>query len=74
MRKRGIIHVNSTYCTGCGICVAFCPRNVLELSPELNHKGAYVVYAARPEDCTPCRQCEIFCPDFAIAVEEKELA
>jgi 2-oxoglutarate ferredoxin oxidoreductase subunit delta len=68
------IHVNPRYCSGCRICVEFCPRNVLELSPELNHRAVHVAYAARPEDCTPCRLCEIYCPDFAIAVEERELA
>ncbi len=73
-KKKGIIHVNSIYCSGCGICVAFCPSKVLELSPEPNQKAVHVVYAARPEDCTPCRLCEMYCPDFAIAIEEKELA
>jgi 2-oxoglutarate ferredoxin oxidoreductase subunit delta len=74
MKKRGIIHVDSRYCSGCRICVEFCPRKVLELSPELNHKAVHVAYAARPEDCTACNLCEIYCPDFAIAVEERELA
>jgi len=54
--------------------VEFCPRKVLELSPELNHKAVHIAYAARPEDCTACNLCEIYCPDFAIAVEERELA
>lgn len=74
MKKRGIIHVDSRYCSGCRICVEFCPKEVLELSPELNHKAVHVAYAARPEDCTACNLCEIYCPNFAIAVEQKELA
>ena len=49
------------WCKGCGICVAFCPKAVLEFSDEL---GKPVV--ARPEDCIQCGMCELRCPDFAI--------
>ncbi len=74
MRKTGVIHVDSGYCSGCRICVEFCPKKVLELSLKLNHKSVRVAYAARPENCTACKLCEIYCPNFAIAVEEKEVA
>lgn len=50
-------------CKGCGICVAFCPKQVLELS-ELEK-----VVVAREQDCIKCKQCEMRCPDFAIFVE-----
>ena len=55
--------INREWCKGCGICVAFCPRNVL----ELDDKGRVAV--ARAEDCIACRQCEIRCPDLAIEIE-----
>ncbi len=50
-------------CKGCGICVEFCPKKVLELS-ELEK-----VVVAREQDCIKCKQCEMRCPDFAIFVE-----
>ena len=50
-------------CKGCGICVEFCPKQVLELS-ELEK-----VVVAREQDCIKCKQCEMRCPDFAIFVE-----
>ena len=56
-------HINRDWCKGCGICVAFCPKNVLEL--EKKDKAV----AVRPEDCICCKLCEIRCPDFAIEVE-----
>ena len=50
-------------CKGCGICVEFCPKKVLEVS-ELEK-----VVVAREQDCIKCKQCEMRCPDFAIFVE-----
>ena len=50
------------WCKGCGICVAFCPKKVLEL--DENGK----VRAVRPEDCLACRLCEFRCPDLALRV------
>ena len=54
--------INRDWCKGCGICVALCPKSVLELDREDK------VIAARPEDCICCKMCEIRCPDLAIEI------
>ncbi len=54
--------INRDWCKGCGICVHFCPKKVLELDKEDK------VVAVRPEDCICCRLCEIRCPDLAIEI------
>lgn len=64
--KRCEHSINTNWCKGCGICVAFCPKKVLELDDRDK------VMAARPEDCVGCRMCELRCPDLAIEVETKE--
>ena len=56
------LDINTAWCKGCRICVAFCPRNVL----ELDESGKAVF--ARPDDCIWCRDCEIRCPDLAIQI------
>jgi 2-oxoglutarate ferredoxin oxidoreductase subunit delta len=56
-------HVNRDWCKGCGICVEFCPKHVLELDEE------DIAVAVRPQDCICCKLCELRCPDLAIDVE-----
>jgi len=59
--------INKEWCKGCGICVHFCPKNVLVLDEEEK------VFADQKENCICCRLCEFRCPDLAIEVvcEEK---
>ena len=55
------VMIYDKWCKGCGICVAFCPKKVLEFD-EVRQKPM----VARPEDCIRCGLCELRCPDFAI--------
>jgi 2-oxoglutarate ferredoxin oxidoreductase subunit delta len=64
------ITLNAEWCKGCHICVEVCPRKVLEVDRGSFLRGFHPVVVARAEDCTACRQCELLCPDLAIAVEE----
>ena len=58
------ITIFSDWCKGCGICVAFCPKEVLDMDENRR------VFAKYPEKCIACHMCELRCPDFAINVEE----
>ena len=58
--------INRDWCKGCGICVAFCPRKVLDLDEQDK------VVVLRQEDCVGCRLCEMRCPDLAIEVRDRE--
>ncbi|MFS8541037.1 MAG: 4Fe-4S binding protein [Tissierellales bacterium] len=51
--------VEKDLCKGCGICVAFCPKNVLEIKD--NKVNIHDI-----DSCIQCGLCELRCPDFAI--------
>lgn len=55
-------------CKGCGLCIKFCKRNVLRLLKKMNASGYYFVEAMNEADCSGCSDCQIICPDRAIAV------
>lgn len=62
--------IDKDLCKGCGLCVTECPKNVLEISNEINAKGYFPAFQARPEDCIFCAICCTMCPDVAIAITE----
>ena len=62
--------IDKDECKGCGLCVNFCPKNVLEISKQVNAKGYFPAYQARPEDCITCAICCNICPDVAITISE----
>lgn len=68
----GILHVLKERCKGCGWCIEFCPRGVLEASDEINTKGYHPPRALKGDACVSCGLCELICPEFAVYVEETE--
>ncbi len=66
-KKEFDVQVDIKRCKGCGICVALCPEQVLELKfPDAK------CHVARIQDCIGCLMCEMHCPDFAIICSPKE--
>jgi 2-oxoglutarate ferredoxin oxidoreductase subunit delta len=61
------IQIKVSWCKGCGLCVDYCNRGVLEMKDAL----PIVVNAER---CSRCMLCEAICPDFAITVMGKGTA
>lgn len=61
---KGRMVINTKWCKGCQICIEFCPKDVLTMTPQ---GKAQITY---PEKCSNCKMCELYCPDFAITLEE----
>ena len=64
--SRGIVQILEDRCKGCGFCIEYCPRGILEFSKKFNKKGYHPPVVKKPDDCINCHYCEIICPDFAI--------
>lgn len=56
--------INPAWCKGCGICAAFCPKEVLVIV----HEKVQLINEA---DCIKCGLCELRCPDYAIYIEKE---
>lgn len=65
------IYIIGDLCKGCGFCIEFCPKKVLERSDQLNKKGAYPPRVADESKCALCGFCMAICPEFAIYTVEK---
>ncbi|KPJ61412.1 MAG: 4Fe-4S ferredoxin [Latescibacteria bacterium DG_63] len=66
---KGKVHIIKERCKGCGFCVEYCPRDVLEISEEFNSKGYHYPFTANPDACVSCGLCDLLCPEFAIYSE-----
>ncbi|MBA3027235.1 MAG: 4Fe-4S binding protein [Proteobacteria bacterium] len=63
---RGIVYILEDRCKGCGYCIEYCPKKILEFSKEFNSKGYHYPAPFVGDDCVNCHYCEIICPEFAI--------
>lgn len=71
---KGKLAIIKDRCKGCGFCIEFCPKKVLELSSErgatasseYNAKGYHIPMVKDPDKCILCGFCTMYCPDFAI--------
>ena len=62
------VEIDGAFCKGCGLCVAFCPHDVLELAATPNYRGVCVARVGAPAGCRGCRSCALVCPEGAIQI------
>ena len=56
--------VNEDICSGCGICVALCPYNAMELEVKEGKRVANSI----PALCKGCGTCGAACPSGAVSM------
>ena len=64
------VRVLAQYCKGCGLCIPACPKEILALSEEVDHRGIHIAVVREDVECTGCLNCATMCPDAAIEVDE----
>lgn len=67
------VTIDEERCKGCLLCVYACKKvggGALKESEKKTALGGPL--PAAKGECTGCRWCERYCPDFSIAVEEAE--
>lgn len=59
-------------CKGCGHCIEFCPKKIIEFSDKMNVKGynPAMIKEENMKDCIACASCGRVCPDLVITVEK----
>ncbi|MEM3549752.1 MAG: 4Fe-4S binding protein [Candidatus Bathyarchaeia archaeon] len=72
-RLKAEIHIIEDHCKGCGLCIYFCPENVLGESREINARGVHPPTVIDYRKCILCSLCTAICPDFAIFVTGKSI-
>ena len=71
---RGVPIIDKERCKGCGLCIANCPKNILEKAEDYNGQGAYYTVCVDADACIGCGACAVMCPDAAIVVERPAVA
>ncbi len=66
-----IVSVVPNLCKSCGICIKFCPKQVIKIGTERNKKGHYYP-AIDLEECVGCGTCAVVCPEAAIEIMKGE--
>lgn len=61
------IVINEDKCKACKLCIAECPKNLIQISEKTNKLGSHVVEFSDPNnECLGCAMCAVRCPDLAI--------
>jgi 2-oxoglutarate ferredoxin oxidoreductase subunit delta len=56
---QGQVYIIDDRCKGCGYCIEFCPKDILQFAGRFNRKGYHPPVVVKPGECVNCHYCEI---------------
>ena len=69
---KNYIHIDSSQCKGCRLCVESCPKNCIAIGSKINEIGYQYAEYKNPQ-CIACGFCYYVCPEpGAITVYKDE--
>lgn len=70
---KGILKFDKDKCKACELCVAVCPKHILEIHDiETNGMGYHTISVTDMDLCIACGFCGLICPDGVINVYQRE--
>ncbi|MDA3966587.1 MULTISPECIES: 4Fe-4S dicluster domain-containing protein [Helicobacter] len=66
------VWINEDRCKACDLCVSVCPSGTLAMKFDEHKVLGKMAKVINPESCIGCQDCELHCPDFAIAVADRK--
>ncbi|MBQ1391842.1 MAG: 4Fe-4S binding protein [Firmicutes bacterium] len=68
---KGILKFKVDKCKGCGLCIKYCPKQVLALDATVINALGYHPVGIAKEGCIGCGTCGLMCPDGVINVYQE---
>jgi 2-oxoglutarate ferredoxin oxidoreductase subunit delta len=66
--------IDSEHCDGCGVCLSFCPKDLIETQEDkFNSRMLHYAIVVKHEECAGCGQCERLCPTVSLHILEKDV-
>jgi len=67
-----MLTINAPLCKGCGYCIKYCPKSILEMGKERNNHGHFYPFMTDADKCISCAICATMCPEAAIELTKEE--
>jgi len=64
-KQTGKVVIEQDLCTGCGLCIRVCSKQVLEIKNSINARGYHPISMVK-KGCNGCALCALMCPHVAI--------
>lgn len=68
------VRFDEDVCKGCELCLEFCTKKIISMSPDVNNKGYSPAMIEDMDKCSGCKICALVCPDGAISIYKEATA